>query len=117
MAPLYAPSTRAARIAVLERELAALRADQDTEFLTVIALVVGRRTFAAGELWTHAQVAMELRVLFAEHGITSPRQLGRRLQSLRGRTRGALRLARVGRDHHAGGLWMITLDDPMGQTI
>ncbi len=92
--------TPSARIAALERELAALREEQRRALVAEIVIVVGPGiVFSARELWQHRRASPALAVAFADAGIHTPRQLGKRLQRLCGSG-----LARVGQDHD-GALW------------
>ncbi len=106
----YQKST-AARIVEVKRELAALEQRQRDELITTIAIVVGSGVcFSARELYRHGYVSAELQTAFDEAGITSARQLGKRLRQLsidksRFNNTG---LERVGADHD-GALWVCRL--------
>ena len=118
---LTAPPTRidvGARIAALEHELRELRQQLHEQLLVTIAGIVGDRAFSARELWQHAQqVSLELREAFDQAGITSTRQLGKRLQRI-GRENGGgvptISLERLGADHD-GAVWRVrVLTDSQG---
>jgi len=77
------PSRFAARIRVLERELAALHQQQHEELRAIIAIVVGRgHCFSAKELWAHRRVDPLLRWALTDLGLGSAKQLGKRLKSI-----------------------------------
>jgi len=90
------------RIAFHESALAALRQEQRAAIIAAIALAVGPGiVFSAGELWERQVLAPELRTAFAEAGIHSRKQLGKKLRQLCGGG-----LTRVGEDR-AGVLWAV----------
>jgi hypothetical protein len=91
------------RIAHLERELRALRAEQRAEFVATIAIVVGPGVvFTAHELFQHRIVSAELAAAFDAADIHNARVLGKRLRALCGHG-----LDRVGADHD-GAIWMVS---------
>lgn len=89
----------ARRIKQLEAELAMLRGRQRDELVVAIVTVVGPGVvFSARELWDHRRASPALAAAFADAGIRSVKQLGKRLR--------ALGLTRVGADN-TGALWTI----------
>jgi hypothetical protein len=89
----------AARIAALETELVELRQQQRTELVVTIAAVIGPGVaFSARELWEHRVISPALASVLAELGLTSARQLGKKLRQLG--------LERVGVDEH-GAVWLV----------
>jgi hypothetical protein len=93
------PSRFAARIRVLERELAALHQQQRDELLAILTLVVGSgHCFSAKELWQHRRVSPLLAVAFRDLRISNAQQLGKKLKQLG--------LTRVGEDN-AGVVWVL----------
>ena len=100
-APNQVQPTIAARIAQLESELRALRAEQRAEFINTIAIVVGLNVaFSSNELWEHQQVSADLRSCFDAAGIHSRKQLGKRLRAY-----GLTRL----KENADGVLWVVDL--------
>jgi hypothetical protein len=91
------------RIAWHEAELARLRQQQREQLVTTLRAIVGPGiAFNARELYEHQAVSPELRALFVDHRIRTPRQLGKWLRQLCGRG-----LARIGVDH-CGAIWIVT---------
>lgn len=72
-------------------------------FLLAIANATRGHVFTAAELRAHGAVDAELRGVLV--GLT-PRQIGRRLRGLSGRTIGGLSVRRVTRDEH-GVVWIV----------
>jgi hypothetical protein len=100
-----------ARLAALERRVAALESSRGTnragvELVPVIAAAVGERAFSAAELVAHSAVDPDLRAALAAANLTSPRRLGWALRRLDGRVIHGLRLAQIGSDR-AGRVWCI----------
>jgi hypothetical protein len=95
------------RIAGLELQLAALKRDQAEGVLLAIAgPIPAGVVFSSADLWRHQTVSVALRTAFVEAGIGGPRVLGKRLAQWQ-HFIGAVRLARLWIDHHAGVLWTI----------
>lgn len=78
------------------------------EFLATIADSVKGHPFTAGELLAHAAVDVDL--AHALQGVTTARQLGKRLQVLADRTINSLRLERISRDA-TGLIWLVQVVD------
>lgn len=91
-----------ARIVTLRRELAAAE-QQEREALvnTIRSVVPPGVLFSSAELFEHATVSLALVAAFDAMNITSARQLGKKLRTLRG-----CGLTRVGVDER-GVIWMV----------
>lgn len=86
-------------IAALEARLGVLRARQRGELVAVISVLIGPGiAFSARELFDHRLVSPELGAALEAAGLTSVRQLGKKLRQLG--------LSRIGVEHNAA-LWMI----------
>ncbi len=70
------------QIAHLEHALVILRRHADEALIVAIARAAAARAFSARELWEHAQIAPTLATAIADAGVSSCRQLGKRLRRL-----------------------------------
>lgn len=91
------------RIARLEAQLAGLRQERRAVLVRAIATSIGPGiVFTSRELFQHRAVNPALAAALRDAGIVSARQLGKRLQQLRGSG-----LDRVGADHD-GAVWVVS---------
>jgi hypothetical protein len=90
------------RIEALEAQR--IRRRDDRADGLAIATAVQGRVFSAGELLAHTTVNRDLAQ--ALRGLTTPRQVGKRLRRLAGRDLGGFVLQRVGSDRD-GTLWAV----------
>lgn len=91
------------RIVRLEAELAALRQQRRAALVRAIAASIGPGiAFSARELFLHRVVNPDLAAALRDAGIKDARQLGKRLQQLRGSG-----LDRIGADHD-GAIWIVS---------
>jgi hypothetical protein len=99
--------TLSRRIAALERELAALRRQQDERLFAAIVAVIGIGiNFNARELWRHQRARATLEAAFVDLHITSARTLGKHLQRLVQVDLHGRRLVRLGADYR-GAIWQL----------
>src|SRR5262245_29195505 len=92
----------AEQIVRLERELLALRHEQDVGFVRAITSIIGTAVaFSARELFEHRMVSPALQAVFDDAGVSSVKQLGKRLRRLRGQG-----IAPLGRDN-GGSIWVV----------
>lgn len=94
--------TLGARIAALEREIVELRARQLEQLVITIAMIAGPGVaFSAADVWQLQGRHPELRILFDDLAVHSPKQLGKALWRCRG-----CGLTRIGRNGD-GVLWLV----------